>query len=126
MKTEHEKKFIDKILDELAKAENKHPKFCDAITNKSKDSVRKALAELRIENGKGPYYADRILHEEIAESLEAYQMNALVSCMEELAQCGAVILRTMEYVQKEIEAKTLGTGVKPNVCTRSAGAMGRL
>lgn len=126
MKTEHEKKFINKILDELAKAESKHPKFCDAITNKSKDAVRKALAELRIENSKGPYYADRILHEEIAEYLEAYQMNALVSCMEELAQCGAVILRIMEFVQKEIEAKTLGTGVKPNVCARSAGAMGRL
>ena len=81
----------------------KHPKFCDGITNKSKDAVRKALADLRIVNAEGPYFADRILHEEIAEALEAYLDGDLKHCLQELAQCGAVILRMMQFIDYEIE-----------------------
>ena len=97
-------KHLNLICAEFEKAYKKHPLFCDAMTNKSRNAVRKALADLRIENVEGPYFADSILHEEIAEALEAYQMNELVSCMEELAQCGAVILRMMEFVENEMEA----------------------
>ena len=82
----------------------KRPKFCNSMTNKSKDAVRKALAELRIDNSEGPYYADRILHEEIAEALEAYLDGDLKHCLQELAQCGAVILRMMQFVLDEMEA----------------------
>jgi hypothetical protein len=82
----------------------KHPKFCDEITNKSNNAVRKTLVDLRIENAEGPYFADRILHEEIAETLEAYLDGDLKHCLQELAQCGAVILRMMQFVQDEMEA----------------------
>ena len=82
----------------------KHPKFCDGITNKSREAVRNALADLRIVNAEGPYYADRILHEEIAEALEAYQQGDKEHALQELAQCGAVILRMMQFVQDEREA----------------------
>ena len=82
----------------------KHPKFCDGITNKSNDAVRNALADLRIVNAEGPYFADRILHEEIAEALEAYLDGDLKHSLKELAQCGAVILRMMQFVQDEMEA----------------------
>ena len=101
-------KHLDLICAEFEKACAKHPKFCDSMTNKSKDAVRKALAELRIDNSEGPYYADRILHEEIAEALEAYLDGDLKHCLQELSQCGAVILRMMEFVQDEMEAKIGG------------------
>lgn len=97
-------KHLDLICKEFEKACAKHPLFCDAMTNKGKNAVRKALADLRIVNAEGPYFADRILHEEIAEALEAYLDGDLKHCLQELAQCGAVILRMMEYVQNEMEA----------------------
>lgn len=104
MTEEQLEKYNSMIWDEWSKAVKKHPKFCDALTNKSRDAVRKALAELRIENSEGPYYADRILHEEICEGLEAYLDGDKEHALQELAQCGAVILRMMEFVQNEMEA----------------------
>ena len=98
------KGFLFKIIDEHKDACRKHPKFCDGITNKSKDAVRNALADLRIVNAEGPYFADRILHEEIAEALEAYLDGDLKRSLKELARCGAVILRMMQFVQDEMEA----------------------
>ena len=47
--------------------------------------------------------ADRILSEEVFEAIEAYQKKDLVHAQQELAQCGAVILRTMEMLENEIE-----------------------
>jgi hypothetical protein len=46
--------------------------------------------------------------EEVYESIEAYLDGNLHFCMTELAQCGAVILRMMEFVQKEIGKKARG------------------
>ena len=56
-----------------------------------------------IDEGKPPYMADRILSEEVFEAIEAYQKEDLVHAQQELAQCGAVILRTMEMLENEIE-----------------------
>ena len=91
------------ITEELRKAEAKHKVFCDEITGKSPKTVKKALANLRLENGVPPFYADSILHEEICEALEAYQQGDRIHALEELAQCGAVIIRIMDFVSKEIE-----------------------
>ena len=97
-------KFIEysKMIEtEFANACIKHPKFCDAVTNKSENAVKKALTDLRIDNSGTPYYADQILHEEICEALEAYQQGEKAHCLQELAQCAAVILRMMEFVDAE-------------------------
>ena len=97
------KGFLFKIIDEHKFACRKHPKFCDEITGKLPKTVKKALANLRLENGVPPFYADSILHEEICEALEAYQEGDRIHALEELAQCGAVIIRMMDFVSKEIE-----------------------
>ena len=93
--------YLVAIKEELRKAEGKHPDFCDEITGKLTKTVKKALANLRLENDVPPFYADSILHEEICEALEAYQQGDKLHAIEELAQCGAVILRIMETIEKE-------------------------
>ncbi len=93
------------IHKELEKACAKHPKFCDFMTYTKKSVNSVGLGLLRKENSKGPYYADRILCEEIMEATEAYLDGDLEHCLQELAQCGAVILRMMQFVQDEMEAR---------------------
>jgi hypothetical protein len=95
--------ILFKITEELRNAEAKHPDFCDEITGKPPKTVKKALANLRLENDVPPFYADSILHEEICEALEAYQEGDNAHALQELAQCGAVIIRMMDFVSKEIE-----------------------
>lgn len=95
------KGFLFRIIDEHKAASRKHPKFCDEITGKLPKTVKKALANLRLENGVPPFYADSILHEEICEALEAYQEGDKAHALHEFAQCGAVILRIMEKIEKE-------------------------
>lgn len=95
--------YLVAIKEELRKAEAKHPDFCNEITGKLPKTVKKALANLRLENDVPPFYADSILHEEICEALEAYQEVDKSHALQELAQCGAVIIRMMDFVSKEIE-----------------------
>ncbi len=95
--------YLVAIKEELRKDEGKHPKFCDEITGKLPKTVKKALANLRLENDVPPFYADSILHEEICEALEAYQEGDKIHAIEELAQCGAVVIRMMDFVSKEID-----------------------
>ena len=95
--------YLVAIKEELRKAEGKHQDFCDEITGKLPKTVKKALANLRLENDVPPFYADSILHEEICEALEAYQEGDNAHALQELAQCGAVIIRMMDFVAAEIE-----------------------
>lgn len=69
--------------------------------------ARKALVEdfqrdndrLKQKNNLG---AMDILNKEIHEVCLAYVEGDLLHCLQELARCGAVILRMMEYVDKEL------------------------
>ena len=103
MKPEMLNKFIAQMKIELAEAESKHPHFADGLSERSARNVRFNLDFMRENNGKPPYMADRILSEEVFEAIEAYQNGDLVPAMLELAQCGAVILRTMEMLENEID-----------------------
>lgn len=103
MKPEKLNKFIAQMKIELAEAESKHPHFADGLSKRSAQNVRFNLYLTRKEKWKPPYMADRILSEEVFEAIEAYQKEDLVHAMLELAQCGAVILRTMEMLENEIE-----------------------
>ena len=98
---------------ELNYAEKKHPKFCDCFDSLMgscyKDIVEKILHQVRSindslteENNIG---AINILQEEIIEAMLAYAEGDLPHCLQELAQCEAVILRTMEFVKNEMEKK---------------------
>lgn len=99
-----ENKFVFSILTELKKAKEKFPVFCDDFTGAREDFVLDELENWRKVNSSTPYHADAILNEEILESLEAYKQGDLEHCLQELAQCGAVILRMMQFVQDEMEA----------------------
>lgn len=96
-----ENKFFEMILDALKNAEEKHPQFADVYSMKEPPVVRKSLKYLRERNAEGPFEADTILYEEIAEATEAWLQRDKEHCLEELAQCGAVILRMMEFVEAE-------------------------
>lgn len=92
---------IAKIIREHRNACEKHPKFCDEFTSLSKEGVEAYERYTRFLNSKSPYYAESILQEEIAEALSAHQQGDREHCLQELAQCGAVILRMMQYVEEE-------------------------
>ena len=105
MKPEMLNKFIAQMKIELAEAEAKHPHFADGLSERSAGNVKFNLKAMRDINGQPPYMADRILSEEVFEAIEAYQKEDPVHAQQELAQCGAVILRMMEFVENEIEEK---------------------
>lgn len=94
--------YLVAIKEELRKAEGKHPKFCDEMKNENCD-YRFFEARFKEYNSKGPYYALDLLQEEIYEAMVAHQYKEKEQCLEELAQCGAVILRMMQFVQDEME-----------------------
>lgn len=92
---------LDMILHEYEKACAKHPNFCDILTVGNLSEIGKALDFVRLEN-KGPMSnGNSILSEEILEALEAYKLGEYEHTIQELAQCGAVILRMMDFVIEE-------------------------
>ena len=103
MKPEKLNKFIAQMKIELAEAESKHPHFADGLSERSAGNVKFNLDFMRKNNEKPPYMAERIILEEVFEAIAAYQEKDLVPALLELAQCGAVILRTMEMLENEIE-----------------------
>ena len=104
MHTANINNFMGMVLDELQKAEGKHPKFCDAIIDStSSKSWAEAEYRIKIRNQRGPGCADNILMEEIAEAFAAYQQGDKEHALQELAQCGAVILRIMETIENEMK-----------------------
>lgn len=101
--SDRELEFFVAIHKELKKAKEKFPVFCDKFTGARESFVLDELDHWRKANSSAPYFADAILNEEILEAISAYQCDDLENCMVELAQCGAVILRMMEYVAKEMK-----------------------
>lgn len=96
---------------ELNYAEKKHPKFCDCFDSlmgiSYKDIVEKILTQVRSINDSlteaNNIGAMQFLQEEITEAMLAYAEGDLPHCLQELSQCGAVIIRMMEFVKNEME-----------------------
>lgn len=99
------KGFLFRIIDEHKAACRKHPKFCDMLVDKQTDWNRlESIMKSRNDEYAPPYYGENILLEEFAEAMNAYQQGDKEHALQELAQCGAVILRIMEKI--DINAKT--------------------
>lgn len=96
--------FMSMIDQELDAAKAKHPKFCEKFLYSTHAEIYESLFFAR-ERNDADNEAEVILAEEVAEALEAYHKHDLDHCLQELAQCGAVILRMMEFVKNEKEAK---------------------
>ena len=97
------KGFLFKIIDEHKFACRKHPIFCkkmiDDEGNFYWDYCEAALKNRNAKNGN--IYADDVLLEEVAEAFNAYNHGDKQNALKEFAQCGAVILRIMETIEKE-------------------------
>lgn len=93
------------IEDELRHAVAKHPKFCEGFTD---DTTGMYWAEreynIKARNAHHAPTAESVLMEEIAEAFNAYQQGDKEHALQELAQCGAVILRIMETIEKDMES----------------------
>ena len=95
------KGFLFRIIDEHKAACRKHPKFCDAIIDPtSSKSWADAEYRVKLRNERGPWTSDNILAEEMSEAFAAYEQGDKEHALQELAQCGAVILRIMETIEK--------------------------
>lgn len=97
-------KFFGEIENELRHAVAKHPKFCDAVLDPdSRVSWSESEYRIKARNAMTKGYSDNILMEEVAEAFNAYQHGDKKNALKEFAQVGAVVLRCMEYIQKEID-----------------------
>ena len=98
------KDFLFRIIDEHKVACRKHPKFCDFVVNPNTDWSWLEISQKRANDVSAPpYYGENILLEEFAEAMNAYQKGDKNHALQELAQCGAVILRIMETIEKEMK-----------------------
>ena len=97
-------RFFLMIHEELVKAEEKHPKFCDHFTTYTLAGCKAAEQLCKAHNSSAPYFAEELLREEVFEAFVAYKEGDKEHCLQELAQCGAVILRMMQFVYDEKEA----------------------
>lgn len=87
---------VEMALDEYVAAVNKYPKFCDKFTAYTIIHARHEERLAKKKNSEPPYYADRILLEEVAEARTAWLQGDKAHCRQELAQCIAVCLRMMQ------------------------------
>lgn len=94
--------YLVAIKEELRKAEGKHPDFCEALLDpESRVSWADAESSIKRHNANSKEYADNVLMEEMAEAFNAYQHGDKAQALQEFAQCGAVILRIMEFMEGE-------------------------
>jgi len=100
------KGFLFRIIDEHKNACRKHPDFVSSIIDpSSRVSWAESEARIKLRNSRGTQCADNILMEEFAEAMNAYQQGDKEHALQELAQCGAVILRIMEKIDEKGKAK---------------------
>ena len=96
--------YLTKISAAYNEACRMHPKFCDFVVNpKTEWSWLEITQKHANDVSAPPYYGENILLEEVAEAMNAYQQGDKEHALQELAQCGAVILRIMETIEKEME-----------------------
>ncbi len=88
---------------ELDAAKEKHPFFADKMftdANRWSDVER----DVKARNSRGPYSADNIILEELAEAMSAYSSGDFANAKKELAQCAAVCIRGMEFIEEKERA----------------------
>ena len=93
---------IRSFLKELAYARWKHPKFASVLFDDIDGAtIERELGYYRKLNSICPHRAKDILFEELYEAFDAYNKKKYAHAYQELAQCGAVILRIMAMLSNE-------------------------
>lgn len=98
---EIDKRHIEAIAHEYWSAKEKHPKFCDEVIPPGFDFSEDEKWWKKWNDEATTHYAFDLFNEEFYEALNAYQQGDKEHALQELAQCGAVILRIMETIEKE-------------------------
>lgn len=97
-------KFFGKIENELRHSVAKNPKFCNGFIEVHPEMQWQACEDfIKERNATIAPAADSILMEEVAKAFNAYQHGYKKNALKEFAQVGAVVLRCMEFIQKEME-----------------------
>lgn len=98
---------LEMVAAELEAAKKKHPKFVDRFSVFIPKFYDDNLSERRRKNAlyepTGQLEMPDILQEEMWEAMSAYSHGDLAHARQELAQCAAVCVRAMEYIEKEME-----------------------
>lgn len=98
---------LEMVVAELKAAKKKHPKFVDKFSVFEQKWYAINLEERRRKNAMyeptGQLEMTDILQEEMLEAMSAYAHGDLAHAKQELAQCAAVCIRGMEYIEKEME-----------------------
>lgn len=104
--------FFESIKYELSQAEKFTPNFCDVFNNaesiydreglilKNKISINRIKEFLDEVKEKG---AVQILSKKVNEAELSFYKGEYKHCLKELAQCGSVILRMMDFVSGRIQ-----------------------
>lgn len=98
------KGFLFRIIDEHKAACRKHPNFCDEVYPPGFDFSVEEMRWKKWNDEATTHYACDLFNEEFYEALNAYQQGNKEHALQEFAQCGAVILRIMETITKEMES----------------------
>lgn len=115
MSSEQFIKIRNLIEKEFSHAVTKHPKFCDHFIDKGGSiSWKEAEGRIKIRNSRPPECAENVLMEEIAEAFNAYSQGNLEESLHEFAQCGAVVMRCMEFITNQLDQK-LSQAVTPEI-----------
>lgn len=95
------------VLHELAAAKEKHPHFVDRMTYLSDVGADTHLEfmrnHLKLEIEVNDCDMHAVLLCEFYEAMQTYAHGDLAHARQELAQCAAVCIRGMEYIQNEID-----------------------
>ncbi|MBO7412799.1 MAG: hypothetical protein J6U20_03945 [Fibrobacter sp.] len=102
-------KIRNLIEKEFSHAVTKHPKFCDHFIDESARTWAEAEMRIKAKNSQPPEYADCVLMEEVAEAFSAYSKGELDNALHEFAQCGAVVVRCMQYITNQLDQEQKGT-----------------
>lgn len=95
--------FLEMVMTEYKGAKEKHPVFADEFCHHWRIGFAKEQEQKWKEiNSHGKSRADFILKEELAEAITAYLQKDKSHCLQELAQCAAVIFRMADFVEEAL------------------------
>ena len=99
---ENLKGFLLRIIDEHKAACRKPPKVCDEVIPPGFDFSEDEKRWKKWNDEATTHYACDLFYEEFFEALNAYEHGDKEHALKEFAQVGAVVLRCMEFIQKEM------------------------
>ena len=100
------------VIEELEAAKKKHPHFVDRIfwlpasTLSADEDLEMMRARLADTIAGGRCNVGALLRCELEEAKNAYAHGDLAHARQELAQCAAVCIRAMEYIEDKINKET--------------------